>query len=505
MDLQATLIGMLVGTVIGCLVSWFVLRARFTAEKQAAVAAVQAELLVETATAKERADQADMLARSRYDELTQARKGWEAKRDELDSTRNEASRLQERVLRIPALEQEVTGLRSELGQANSEASSLKVEVESLRQQLRAEHDAAAEKLDVLTKAQDSLTDQFKVLAAEIFDSSSKRLQEHNQTSLSMLLDPLKQRLSDFQKKVEDVYVDESKERSALKQQVENLVRLNQVLSDDAKNLTSALRGSAKSQGNWGELILERVLEASGLRKGEEYLVQDSKTNEDGQRQQPDVVINLPEERRLVVDSKVSLVAYERFASAETDTVRAEALRDHLGSVRNHMRGLSDKGYQKLYGQSLDFVLMFIPIEPAFMTAVTNDPQLFMDAWERNVLLVSPSTLLFVVRTVAHLWRQEAQSRNAQDIARRGGELYDKLTGFVSDLESVGGKLDAAQQAFEDAKKKLTSGKGNVIRQAELLRNLGVKPSKQLPKGLVDLSIEPDEAQPLLGAPAPPSS
>lgn len=382
--------------------------------------------------------------------------------------------------------------------AEASVNTLSTEVAGLREKLSAEQEAAAQKLAVLNNAQDVLTAQFKALASDILDTNSKRFAEQNQTGLSQILDPLRQRIADFQKKVEDVYVEEGRDRSALKEQVRQLVSLNQTLSEDAKNLTSALRGSAKSQGNWGELILERVLEASGLRKNEEYFVQDSQTNEDGKRQQPDVVINLPEQRRLVVDSKVSLVAYERLSSSADEAERAQGLRQHLESVRSHVKGLSDKRYQHLYGQSLDFVLMFVPIEPAFMVAVTNDQQLFMDAWERNVLLVSPSTLLFVVRTVAHLWRQEAQNRNAQEIAKRGAELYDRLVGFVEELRSVGDKLGAAQTAYTNAEKKLARGRGNVIRQAELLRELGVKPTKQLNRTLVDMAT-PSIDGPLMGS------
>ncbi len=387
--------------------------------------------------------------------------------------------------------------------AEAAVNALSSEAAGLREKLSAEQEAATQKLAVLNTAQEALTAQFKALAGDILDANSKRFAEQNQAGLSQILDPLRQRIVDFQKKVEDVYVEEGKDRSALKEQVRQLVSLNQALSEDAKNLTSALRGSAKSQGNWGELILERVLEASGLRKDEEYFVQDSQTSEDGKRQQPDVVINLPEQRRLVVDSKVSLVGYERLASAADDAERAQGLRQHLDSVRTHVKGLSDKRYQNLYGQSLDFVLMFVPIEPAFMVAVTNDQQLFMDAWERNVLLVSPSTLLFVVRTVAHLWRQEAQNRNAQEIAKRGAELYDRLVGFVEDLRSVGDKLGAAQTAYTNAEKRLATGKGNVIRQAEMLRELGVKPTKQLNRALVDMATPPGDG-PVLGATTDPT-
>jgi DNA recombination protein RmuC len=371
--------------------------------------------------------------------------------------------------------------------AESEVGRLTADLTELRTQSEADRKHADEKLQLLTQAKDELGAQFKSLASEILEEKSKRFTEQNQTNLGQLLEPLKNRLKEFQGKVEEVYVQEGKDRTALAEQVKQLLSLNQALSEGAKNLTSALKGSSKTQGNWGELILERVLEDSGLRKGEEYVVQDSQIREDGSRAQPDVVINLPEDRKLVVDSKVSLVAYETYASTDSEEQRALAVRQHVDSVRNHIKSLSEKQYHALYGKSLDFVLAFIPIEPAFMLAITNDKELFMEAWRRNVLLVSPSTLLFVVRTVAHLWRQEAQNRNAQEIARRGAELYDKLCGFVADIETLGNRIKQAQQAYDTAQSKLVSGKGNVIRQAEMLRDLGVKPTKSLPQPLVELA------------------
>lgn len=377
--------------------------------------------------------------------------------------------------------------------ADYDVGRLNSELTELRTKLDAEREGAADKLALLMNAKEALTDQFKSLASDILEEKSKRFAEQNQATLSQLLDPLRTQLTEFKGKVEEVYVQEGKDRTALSEQVRQLVGLNQALSQDAKNLTLALKGSAKTQGNWGELVLERVLEASGLRKGHEYHVQESQQREDGTRAQADVVINLPEERRLVVDAKVSLVAYEAHVTAETDEERAQAVRRHLDSVRTHIKGLSSKQYQTLYGlKSLDFVLMFIPIEPAFMMAVTHDNELFMDAWDRNVLLVSPSTLLFVVRTVAHLWRQEQQSRNSQDIAKRGAELYDRLVGFVEDLQTVGSRLTQAQTAYDGALKKLTSNKGNVIRQAEMLRDLGVKPTKAMPASVLERLTSEDD-------------
>ena len=404
---------------------------------------------------------------------------------------------------LSAVRSDLSAARIDAEQARAQANKLGNELTELTTTLQAERNQAQEKLGLLLDAKEALSNQFKSLANDILEEKSKRFAEQNQTSMGQLLEPLKVKLQEFQGKVEEVYVQEGKDRSALAEQVRQLMDLNQTLSQDAKNLTRALKGSNKAQGNWGELVLERVLEASGLRKGEEYDVQESHTREDGSRAQPDVVIHLPEDRHLVVDAKVSLNAYEDYATAEEEGDRQAAVKRHLDSVRGHIKGLSGKNYQVLYGlKSLDFVLMFIPIEPAFMLAVTHDRELFMDAWEKNVLLVSPSTLLFVVRTVAHLWRQEAQNRNAQDIAKRGAELYDKLVGFVEDIESLGYRLKQAQKDYDSAYNKLTSGKGNVIRQAEMLRQLGVKPTKSLPAPLVEFAMD-DES--LNGGPQAPGA
>lgn len=374
--------------------------------------------------------------------------------------------------------------------AEARANRLTTELAEVRGQLFSEQSQSEEKLALLLAAKAELTDQFKSLANDILEEKAKRFTEQNQTNLGQLLDPLKTRLQEFQGKVEQVYVQEGKDRTALAEQVRQLLELNQSLSQDAKNLTSALKGSNKTQGNWGELILERVLESSGLRKGHEYDSQESHSREDGSRAQPDVVVHLPEDRHLIVDAKVSLSAYDSFSSAETDAERDLAVKRHLDSVRAHMKGLSEKNYQALYGlKSLDFVLMFIPIEPAFMVAITHDRDLFMEALNKNVLLVSPSTLLFVIRTVAHLWRQEAQSKNAQEIAKRGAELYDRLSAFVLDLEKVGDRLRQAQSSFDDARDKLSRNKGNVIRQAQMLKELGVKPTKSMPEALLEMSVE----------------
>jgi len=394
---------------------------------------------------------------------------------------------------LSALRSRFEETQTRLETQQRQANSLVVQVAQLQNSLESERNVSQEKLALLLDAKTALTDQFKALANEILEEKSKRFTEQNQSNLGALLDPLKLKITEFQTKIEDNYVKEGRDRTALGEQVRQLMELNQHLSEDAKNLTRALRGSSKAQGTWGEWILEKVLEASGLRKGEEYVVQSSHTREDGTRALPDVILHLPEGRSLVIDSKVSLVAYEEFAVTENEAERSAAGKRHMESVRGHIRGLSGKNYQTLYSlNSLDFVLLFVPIEPAFMLAVASDRDLFMDAWNRNVLLVSPSTLLFVVRTVAHLWRQEAQSRNAQDIAKRGAELYDKFVGFVEDMNSLGTRLKQAQGAYEDAYGKLTSGRGNLVGQAQKLRQLGVKPSKSLAPALVDGAYESDE-------------
>lgn len=447
------------GLAAGALLAWLLLRGRAGLAVERARVEAEAALAPLAERLRLLEDERDAL-RSASAELTQRADGW---RDALEKARAERSVLVER--------------------------------------LNAERRQAQDKIELLQQAREALSDQFKALAAEILEEKSRRFAEQNQASLGALLDPLRTRLQEFQGKVEEVYVQEGKDRSALAEQVRQLMELNRALGQDAKNLTRALKGSVKAQGNWGELVLERVLEASGLRKGAEYHTQESHTRADGSRAQPDVVIHLPEDRHLVVDAKVSLTAYEGYVVAEDDAERQLAIRRHLDSVRAHIKGLAERNYQQLYGLgSLDFVLMFVPIEPAFMLAVTHDDSLFMDAWQKNVLLVSPSTLLFVVRTVAHLWRQEAQNRNAQEIARRGAELYDKLAGFVDDLDTVGTRLAQAQKSFDAAYGKFTRGRGNLIRQAEMLRELGVKPAKTLATGLVEQAAE-DDAGAVRPAPA----
>ena len=373
------------------------------------------------------------------------------------------------------------GLRTERDQALQKAIRLEAELDSERKQ-------GLGRIESLNEAKEALTSQFKNLANEILEDKSKRFTEQNAASLDALLKPLQTKLTEFKEQVSTSYGNEARERFALKSEIERLANLNLRMSDETRSLTQALKGDSKVQGNWGELVLESILESSGLRKGEEYLVQDSHTQTDGSRLQPDVVVKLPEGRSLVVDSKVSITAYARHAETTDPIVAEQELAAHIQSLRQHIQGLSGKNYSSLYGiGSVDFVLMFVPIEPAFLLALKTAPNLYQEALAKNIVLVCPSTLMATLRTVAHLWRQDHQNRNALEIAKQCGTLYDKFVGFVEDLEKLGQRLDQAQTSYHDAFNKLKSGKGNLIRTAEKVRELGVKPSKNISTPLLDSS------------------
>ena len=370
------------------------------------------------------------------------------------------------------LQEEILNLSKQLTAQKSDSENLQIRL--------SEHKAE------ITTLNERFTKEFENLANRIFDDKSQKFTEQNKNNIGELLNPLGEKIKDFEKKVNDVYISEGKERASLKNQLEMLQQLNQQMSKEANNLTKALKGENKTQGNWGEFILESVLEKSGLVKGSEYKIQESYTNQEGKRLQPDVIINLPENKTLIIDSKVSLNAYERFSSAESDDERLQAAKEHILSLRTHLKGLSGKSYQNIHQiQSLDFVLLFIPIEPAFALAVQSDAGLFNDAFEKNIVIVSPTTLLATLRTVASIWRNEKQSANAIDIAKKAGDLYDKFEGFIKDLIEVGKKIDQTKANYSDAMNKLVDGKGNIINRFEELRKLGAKADKQVPQSLVD--------------------
>jgi DNA recombination protein RmuC len=364
-------------------------------------------------------------------------------------------------------------LREERDQAIQHAIRLEAELDSERKQVQ-------HRIESLNEAKEALSNQFKNLANEILEDKSRKFTEHNALQLDLLLKPLQTKLTEFKEQVSHSYDQEARERFALKNEIERLANLNIKMSDEARSLTNALKGDSKIQGNWGELVLESILESSGLRKGEEYLVQDSHAQADGGRLQPDVIVKLPEGRHLIIDSKVSITAYARHMEASDSAIAEQELLVHIQSIRQHIQGLSAKNYSGIADLStVDFVLMFIPIEPAFLSALKAAPNLYQDALSKNIVLVCPSTLMATLRTVAHLWRQDQQNKNAMEIARQCANLYDKFVGFVEDLEQIGKRLDQAQSSYHDAFNKLKSGKGNLIKAAERVKELGVKPSKMI--------------------------
>jgi len=332
--------------------------------------------------------------------------------------------------------------------------------------------------------------EFKNLANEIFEDKSKRFTDQNKTNMHEILKPLNEKIKDFEKRVEETYNKESKERFSLQNEIKRLFELNQQLSSDANNLTRALKGESKTQGNWGEVILENILERSGLVKDREYFVQTSFTNDAGKRLQPDVIITYPGERSVVVDSKVSLTAYERYVSADNEKEKENALKEHLVSIKNHINELSIKNYQDIYQlNSLDFVMMFLPIEPAYLLAIEKDHELWNYAYEKRVLLISPTNLIAALKMIASLWRQEYQNRNALEIAQKSGDLYDKFVSLLEDLKDIGKKLESTQVSYKSSMNKLVEGKGNLIKRAEDIRELGAKTKKIIPQNILDRAID----------------
>lgn len=354
--------------------------------------------------------------------------------------------------------------------------------------LQTERQASEEKLALQAQSEQRLQQQFENLANKIFDSKTDNFKELNKSSVELLLSPLKTQLEGFKQQIQDVYSNEAKERHSLQSEVARLQQVYQLMSSETANLTKALKGDNKQQGNWGEVILARILSESGLREGHEYDVQVSLNNEHGKRFQPDVIVHLPQDKDVVVDSKVSLTAYERYFNAEDEVTRKQALQEHVASVRSHIRELGRKDYHLLQGlKTLDYVLMFVAVEPAFLAALQADPSLMKFALDNNIMLVSPTNLLVALRTIDNLWRYERQNQNAQLIAERAGKIYEKLRLFSHDMQDMGVALDKAQDSYDSAMKRLATGKGNLIKQAQQFVELGVEVKKPLPAELIEKS------------------
>ena len=376
----------------------------------------------------------------------------------------------------------------ERSQKEAELRRLDAHAAALAAELREQQDSHQQRLSDLQGSRDELRAQFAELAGKIFDEREQRFADTSSERLGQLLDPLKERIQSFEKRVEESYQQEARERFSLGKELERLQQLNLRLSDEATNLTRALKGQ-KTQGNWGELILERVLEHAGLEKGREYQTQVNLKGPDGERFQPDVLIMLPGDKQVVVDSKVSLTAYQQYVSAEDDVIGQAALKQHVLSLRNHVKGLAGKDYKRLEGlHSLDFVLLFVPIEAAFSAALQAEPNLFQEAFDRHIVIVSPTTLLATLRVIDSLWKQERQGQNAREIAERAGWLYDKFVLFIQDLDEVGNRLQQLDKAYSSARNKLTEGRGNLVSRSEQLKLLGARASKSLPADLLERAM-----------------
>lgn len=363
--------------------------------------------------------------------------------------------------------------RGQLAQANQS-------LESSRSFFKAQQEKLNEQKTEIEQTRQHFQREFENIAEKLLKEKSKEFTDVNRLSIDTILNPLKENIKAFEQKVEKVYNTEAAERHVLRGEIGKLMELNQLISTEASNLTKALKGDNKKQGNWGEVILEKVLERSGLVRDREYRMQASINSVDGGRFQPDVIIDLPDDKHLVVDSKVSLIAYERLVNCETEEERKLFSKAHVESIRGHVQGLSSKNYHDLHGiNSPDFVLLFVPIESSFSFAVQLDADLFSDAWDKRVVIVSPSTLLATLRTIASIWKQERQNRNVLEIARLSGTMYDKFVGFMADMEGIGKNINQSQTAFNNAYSKLVDGNGNLTKTAEKLKGLGAKANKQL--------------------------
>ncbi|MFT7588341.1 MAG: DNA recombination protein RmuC [Limisphaerales bacterium] len=395
--------------------------------------------------------------------------------------------------RLGDFEQDNKQAASQLTDSERRGMRLNIELEKRNTEFEGLQKKVEQREEDFTKLSVQFKDQFENLANKIFEDKSKSISQQNKVQLESVLNPLKEKIIQFEKQIIDSNQKSTEAGTLLKEQIRQLTSLNSQMLEDARNLTHALKGDSKVQGNWGEMILEKVLEKSGLTKGREYHVQQHAITEDGRRLQPDVVVDLPDARKVIIDSKVSLTAYERYQSAKNDEERELHCKAHLNSIRTHIKGLSGKNYDSIYGiKSPDFVLLFIPIEPAFSLAVKEDESLYMNAFEYNIVIVTPSTLLASLSTISTLWKQEYQNRNVMAIAKQAGSLYDKFFGLYNDLTLLGRNLNTAQKTYDATMNKLKIGNGNLIGQVEKIKILGAQSKKHLPREVLDQAVEDGE-------------
>ncbi|MEW7291577.1 DNA recombination protein RmuC [Aquimarina sp. 2304DJ70-9] len=415
--------------------------------------------------------------------------------------KSEQSALNERYhqLQLQVDEQKLSS-EKQLSEITHEREEIRREKDFLNTELtrrNAEHENLQlknkEQKEDIEKLQEKFTKEFENLAHKILDSTSNKFTEQNKENIKNILTPLQEKITTFEKKVDQTHKESIDYHAALRQQILGLKDLNEQMSKEATNLTKALKGDSKMQGNWGELVLERVLEKSGLERDREYFIQQSFTTTEGERVLPDVVIYLPDNKKMVIDSKVTLTAYERFVNEDDEDLKANYLKEHIASLKRHVDQLSEKNYQDLYDiESPDFVLLFVPIEPAFAIAINQDNKLYNKAFEKNIVIVTPSTLLATLRTIDTMWNNEKQQRNAIEIARQAGALYDKFEGLVKDLTGVGKKIDDAKKDYSAAMNKLVDGRGNLITSVEKLKKMGAKAKKSLPEAIIKRATEEED-------------
>ena len=408
-------------------------------------------------------------------------------------TQNKLGQLTQRVERIDELEIEKNYWQQQYQKSSKIASELRTLLESQAARFEQKQIASKDKLLLLETAEKRLQEQFENIANKIFEQKQEKFSQSSKAGLDSILSPLKEQIEGFKKQVTDQYVKEGQERASLKTEILGLKELNQQITHDAAALTKALKGDNKVQGNWGEVVLERVLKESGLREGHEFDTQVALKNESGKSYQPDVVVHLPNDKDVVIDSKVSLAAYERYFNEHDDELaRVVHLKDHVNSLRNHIKELGKKDYHDLQGiRTLDYVLMFIPIESAFLLGADQAPELMKLAFDNNIMLVSPTNLLVALRTINNIWQYEYQNQNAQKIADNAAKLYDKFHGFMVDMDKVGKAIESSQKSYEGAMNKLSTGKGNLVRQVEQFRKLGVQSNKKLDNNLLDNAEDAD--------------
>ncbi len=458
-----TIVAVIIGLIIGFALAYFYLKG-------------QSENLL--STANEKARMLDASVNELKQELKNVSQNSEAKFQE-EQRKAELRLLEERKSAETQLQEE----RRKAEALNSSLSTVTAENKNLEKRLN-------EQKGELEQLNKKFTTEFENLANRILDEKSQKFTDQNRLNLDIILNPFKEKLKEFEQKVDQTYRSESAERITLKAEIKNLVELNKQISEEANNLATALKGDNKQQGNWGEMVLEKILERSGLVEGTEYKTQITSNNQEGDKIRPDVVIFLPDNKHVIVDSKVSLVAYNACVNAVNEEERLRYLKLHIESLRSHVKLLSDKNYQTAAGfESPDFVLLFVPIESSFSLAVQGDAELFNFAWDRKIVIVSPSTLLATLRTIASIWKQERLTRNHLEIAEEGGKLYDKFVAFYEDLKKVGEKMDEGKKIYAEAMKKLYDGTGNLVKRAEKMRELGAKTTKQLPQNIVDRASE----------------